>query len=124
MCVDGSRMSYCLPGTWLSIEVIALAAAPIDSIAVYVFQPFDKLIGIGPFEVWDRASRIALFPDTSSHSAPLPHASDTLHRCHVHHTVHCCLTQSTLLPFIYNAPLAHARSMSTQGTPKLSSAPI
>ena len=61
-CVDGSRMTFCLPepakgeseagddgGPWLSVRV--KPGSVIDTVAIFVYQPWDSDYALSPYEV-------------------------------------------------------------------------
>ena len=49
-CVDGSRMSFCIPGVWLSVKLARAQA--IAYVAVVVYMPWSENDGLGRHEVW------------------------------------------------------------------------
>ena len=57
-CVDGSRMTFCLPRAadahslaWISLRLSSGAAA-IDSVAIFMYRPFDSSFRLSPYGVW------------------------------------------------------------------------
>ena len=55
-CIDGARMSFCLPlasskgDVWLSVRV--RPDVPIDSIGIFVYRPWSSDFRLSPYEVW------------------------------------------------------------------------
>ena len=86
-CVDGSRMSFCLAATWLSLEVAFDAASTPGltsgpTVAIFVYYPWGGEY-MAPFEVWMGSSPAELSTqcEVDGWREPNPGGVPTLARC-------------------------------------------